>query len=174
MLLRAGKRAVQTELNTLPLLSASDLYGLCRTVLCHRSYSMARLSTAARHKVVIVHQNCIRKVSPKQRLQSWSGCQGVLFRLLWRRTKKTKKTGNIEEWRQSGQPEKTGIMLTSIWNQNKSSNTMGSEITATQECSSIGQRGTTRSHAWCGNRAEQLSYAAGALEWWVKIWNTWT
>lgn len=66
-------------------------------VSCHRSYTMATLSTATRHKVVILHQQGLSQTKIlKQTAVSKCAVQAHL--------KNHKETGNVEDCRCSGRP----------------------------------------------------------------------
>lgn len=103
---------------------------LWKTVSCHRSYTMARLSTATRHKVVILHQQGLSQTKiSKQTGVSRCAVQALL--------KKHKETGNVEDRRRSGRPRKLSaadekhIKLISLRNQKMSSSAISSELAET-------------------------------------------
>ncbi|MGH0115836.1 UNVERIFIED_CONTAM: hypothetical protein FKN15_054192 [Acipenser sinensis] len=88
---------------------------------------MARLSTATRHKVVILHQQGLSQAEiSRQTGVSRCAVQALL--------KKHKETGNVEDRRRSGRPRKLTaaderhIMLTSLRNQKMSSSAISSEL----------------------------------------------
>ncbi|MGH0172377.1 UNVERIFIED_CONTAM: hypothetical protein FKN15_063225 [Acipenser sinensis] len=88
---------------------------------------MARLSTATRHKVVILHQQGLSQAEiSRQTGVSRCAVQALL--------KKHKETGNVEDRRRSGRPRKLTaaderhIMLTSLHNRKMSSSAISSEL----------------------------------------------
>ncbi|MGH0117122.1 UNVERIFIED_CONTAM: hypothetical protein FKN15_030967 [Acipenser sinensis] len=88
---------------------------------------MARLSTATRHKVVILHQQGLSQAEiSRQTGVSRCAVQALL--------KKHKETGNVEDRRRSGRPRKLTaaderhIMLTSLRNRKMSSSAISSEL----------------------------------------------
>ncbi|MGH0128730.1 UNVERIFIED_CONTAM: hypothetical protein FKN15_035968 [Acipenser sinensis] len=88
---------------------------------------MARLSTATRHKVVILHQQGLSQAEISRQIGvSRCAVQALL--------KKHKETGNGEDRRRSGWPRKLTaaderhIMLTSLRNQKMSSSAINSEL----------------------------------------------
>ncbi|KAG2468769.1 GNPAT acyltransferase, partial [Polypterus senegalus] len=91
---------------------------------------MARLSTATRHKVVILHQQGLSQTKiSKQTGVSRCAVQALL--------KKHKETGNTEDHRRSGQPRKLGaaderhIKLITLRNRKMSSSAITSELAET-------------------------------------------
>ncbi|XP_063814062.1 zinc finger protein 420-like isoform X2 [Pseudophryne corroboree] len=91
---------------------------------------MARLSTATRHKVVILHQQGLSQAKiSKQTGVSRCAVQALL--------KKHKETGNVEDCRRSGRPRKLSasderhIILTSLRNWKMSSSAISSELAET-------------------------------------------
>ena len=100
-----------------------------KTVSCQRSY-MARLSTATRHNVVILHQQGLSQTKiSKQTGVSRCAVQALL--------KKHKETGNVEDRRRSGRPRKLNaadekhIKLISLRNRKMSSSVISSELAET-------------------------------------------
>ncbi|MGH0116029.1 UNVERIFIED_CONTAM: hypothetical protein FKN15_060493 [Acipenser sinensis] len=88
---------------------------------------MARLSTATRHKVVLLHQQGLSQAEiSRQTGVSRCAVQALL--------KKHKETGNVEDRRRSGRPRKLTaaderhIMLTSLRNRKMSSSAISSEL----------------------------------------------
>ncbi|MGH0115834.1 UNVERIFIED_CONTAM: hypothetical protein FKN15_054190 [Acipenser sinensis] len=88
---------------------------------------MARLSTATRHKVVLLHQQGLSQAEiSRQTGVSRCAVQALL--------KKHKETGNVEHRRRSGRPRKLTaaderhIMLTSLRNRKMSSSAISSEL----------------------------------------------
>ena len=72
---------------------------MLKTVYCQKSYTMARLSTATRHKVVILHQQGLSQAEiSRQTGVSRCAVQAVL--------KKHKERGSVEDRRCSGRPRK--------------------------------------------------------------------
>ncbi|XP_044130794.1 zinc finger protein 174-like isoform X3 [Bufo gargarizans] len=103
---------------------------LWKTVLCHGPYTMRRLSTATREKVVTLHQQGLSQSKiAKQTGVSRCAVQALL--------KKHKETGNIEDRRRSGRPRKLSaaderrIMLTCLQNRKMSSSAISSELAET-------------------------------------------
>ena len=91
---------------------------------------MARLSTATRHNVVILHQQGLSQTKiSKQTGVSRCAVQALL--------KKHKKTGNVEDRRRSGRPRKLNaadekhIKLISLRNRKMSSSVISSELAET-------------------------------------------
>ncbi|KAG7474592.1 hypothetical protein JOB18_013095 [Solea senegalensis] len=91
---------------------------------------MARLNTATRHKVVVLHQQGLSQAKiSKQTGVSRCAVQALL--------KKHKETGNVEDRRRSGRPRKLSvaderhIMLTSLQNRKMSSSAISSELAVT-------------------------------------------
>ena len=105
----------------------TQLTRLLKTVYCQKSYTLARLSTATRHKVVILHQQGLSKAEmSRQTGVSRCAIQALL--------KKHKEAGNVEDRRRSGRPRKLTaaderrIMLTSLHNWKRSSSAISSEL----------------------------------------------
>ena len=91
---------------------------------------MARLSTATRHKVVLLHQQGLSQTkSSEQTGVSRCAVQALL--------KKHKETGNVEDHRHSGRPRKLSaadekyIKLISLRNRKMSSSAIRSELAET-------------------------------------------
>ena len=108
---------------------------------------MARLSTATRHNVAILHQQGLSQTKiSKQTGVSRCAVQALL--------KKHKETGNVEDRRHSGRPRKlnaadeTHIKLISLRNRKMSSSVISSELaetSCTQVHTSTVRRSLTRS-----------------------------
>lgn len=144
---------------------------------------MARLSTATRHKVVILHQQGLSQTKiSKQTGISRCAVQALL--------KKHKETGNVEDRRRSGRPRKLSaadekhLKLISLRNRKMSSSAISSELaetSGTQVHPSTVRRSLARSglhgrvaakkpYLRHGNKAKRLDYARKHRNWGAEKW----
>ena len=144
---------------------------------------MARLSTATRHKVVLLHQEGLSQTKiSKQTGVSRCAVQALL--------KKHKETGNVEDHRRSGRPRKLSaadekyIKLISFRNRKMSSTAISSELAETSGTHvhpSTVRRSLIRSglhgrvaakkpYLRHGNKAKQLNYARKHRNWGAEKW----
>lgn len=154
--------------------------GFCRIIV---RWLRTRLSTATRHKVVILHQQGLSQTKiSKQTGISRCAVQALL--------KKHKETGNVEDRRRSGRPRKLSaadekhLKLISLRNRKLTSSAISSELaetSGTQVHPSTVWRSLARSglhgrvaakkpYLRHGNKAKRLDYARKHRNWGAEKW----